>query len=112
MKDRMIYIHAAYDCIQSIEEYIHGYQLESFLQDKKTQDAVIRNLEVLGQTIKDFGIEDLKMDYPHIPWSQISGMRNIIAHEYLGLDRVIIWETVKNHLQPIRITLEEILQLH
>lgn len=112
MKDRMIYIHAAYDCIQSIEEYIHGYQLESFLQDKKTQDAVIRNLEVLGQTIKDFGIEDLKMDYPHIPWSQISGMRNIIAHEYLGLDSVIIWETVKNHLQPIRITLEEILQLH
>ncbi|NOR79415.1 MAG: DUF86 domain-containing protein [Methyloprofundus sp.] len=112
MKDRMIYIHAAYDCIQSIEEYIHGYQLESFLQDKKTQDAVIRNLEVLGQTIKDFGIEGLKMDYPHIPWSQISGMRNIIAHEYLGLDSVIIWETVKNHLQPIRITLEEILQLH
>ena len=57
------------------------------MQDKKTQDAVIRNLEVLGQTIKDFGIEDLKMDYPHIPWSQISGMRNIIAHKYLCIGK-------------------------
>ena len=47
MKNRLVYLHAAYDCIQSIEEYIQGYQLEQFLQDKKTQDAVIRNLEVL-----------------------------------------------------------------
>lgn len=86
MKDRMVYIYAAYDCIQAMEEYTDGYNLEQFLEDHKTQDAVIRNLEVLGQTIKDFGIEDLKMDYPHIPWSQIAGMRNIIAHEYLGLD--------------------------
>ena len=66
MKDRMVYLHTAYDCIQSIEEYLFGYQLEQFLQDKKTQDAVIRNLEVLGQTIKDFGIEDLKQDPPRL----------------------------------------------
>ena len=112
MKDRMIFIHAAYDCIQAIEEFTHGYELEQFLQDRKTQDAVIRNLEVLGQTIKDFGIEDLKMDYPDIPWSQIAGMRNIIAHEYLGVDKVIIWETVSHHIEPIKTTIEQILQLH
>jgi uncharacterized protein with HEPN domain len=52
MKDRMVYLHAAFDLILSIEEYLYGYQLEQFIQDKKTQDAVIRNLEVLGQTIK------------------------------------------------------------
>jgi len=112
MKDRMIYMHAAYDCIQAIEEFILGYELEQFLQDRKTQDAVIRNLEVLGQTIKDFGVEDLKMDYPDIPWSQIAGMRNIIAHEYLGIDKTIIWETVSHHLKPIKITIEHIFQLH
>jgi len=69
MKDRMVYIYAAYDCIQAIDDYTKGYTLEQFLADNKTQDAVIRNLEVLGQTIKDFGIEDLKQDYPQIPWS-------------------------------------------
>ena len=57
MKDRMVYIHAAYDCIQAIDNYTKGYTLEQFLKDNKTQDAVIRNLEVLGQTIKDFSIE-------------------------------------------------------
>jgi len=112
MKDRMVYIYAAYDCIQAIETYTEGYTLDDFLQDNKTQDAVIRNLEVLGQTIKDFSIEDLKLDYPLIPWVQIAGMRNIIAHEYLGLDKYIIWETVANHLSPIKATLEEIIQLH
>jgi len=108
----MVYIYAANDCIQAIEDYTKGYTQEQFLADNKTQDAVIRNLEVLGQTIKDFGIEDLKQDYPQIPWSQIAGMRNIIAHEYLGLDKLIIWETVKNHLYPIKVALEEIIQLH
>ena len=49
MKDRMVYICAAYDCIQAIEEYTAGYNLEQFLEDNKTQDAVIRNLEVLVQ---------------------------------------------------------------
>ncbi len=112
MKDRMIYMHAAYDCIQAIEEFIQGYDLEQFLQDRKTQDAVIRNLEVLGQTIKDFGIEDLKMDFPSIPWSQVAGMRNIIAHEYLGVDKVIIWETVSHHIAPIKTIIEQILQFH
>lgn len=112
MKDKMVYIYAAYDCIQAIEDYTKGYTLEQFLADNKTQDAVIRNLEVLGQTIKDFGIEDLKQGYPQISWSHIAVMRNIIAHEYLGLDQLIIWETVKNHLQPIKTTLEEIIQSH
>jgi len=112
MKDRIIYMYAAYDCLQSIGEYIQGYDLELFLQDKKTQDAVIRNFEVLGQTIKDFGIEDLQLDFPRIQWSQIAGMRNIIAHEYLGVDKVIIWETAINHLEPIKIVIEQVLVQH
>lgn len=112
MKDRRIYIQAAYDCIQSISEYINGYQIDQFLEDKKTQDAVIRNLEVLGQAIKDIGIEDLKQDYPQIPWSQIAGMRNIIAHEYLGIDKVIIWETITKHLEPIETVIKKILEFN
>lgn len=108
----MIYMHAAYDCLQSIEAYIEGYDLAQFLQDKKTQDAVIRNFEVLGQTIKDFGIEDLQLDFPSIQWSQIAGMRNIIAHEYLGVDKVIIWETATNHLKPIKNVIGQVLVLY
>jgi len=109
MKDRIIFIHAASDCIKSIEDYTQDYNLEKFLNDKKTQDAVIRNLEVLGQTIKDFGIDELKKNHPDIPWSQVAGMRNIIAHEYLGLDSQLIWETITHHLSPLKSVFASIL---
>ena len=109
MKDKIIYIHTGLDCIVHIEEYILNLSLNDFLLDRKTQDAVIRNLEVLGQTIKDFGTDDLKLDYPEIAWHQIAGMRNIIAHEYLGIDLVLVWETINKYLLPLKKTLEEII---
>lgn len=65
----------------------------------------------LGQTIKDFGIDDLKNSHPDIPWSQIVGMRNIIAHEYLGLDVHIIWETVSRHLAVVKLAIQDVLSI-
>ena len=101
MKNRNVYILTIRDCIQRIKEYTTGYDLDAFLKDYKTQDAVIRNIEVIGQAVKDFGAEDLLKDYPKVPWQQVAGMRNIIAHEYLGLDMVITWEVVDSHINPL-----------
>ncbi len=83
MKQRKIYALAIYDCIQRIHEYTDGYDVDAFTKDYKTQDAVVRNLEIIGQAVKDYGVDHA----PNVPWSQVAGMRNIIAHEYLG-DRV------------------------
>ncbi len=71
MKDKIIFIHTALDCVIHIEKHIKDLTLDDFLNDRKTQDAVIRNLEVLGQTIKDYGSDDLTADYPEISWHQI-----------------------------------------
>lgn len=109
MKNKIIYIHTALDCILHIEEYILNLSLDDFLRDRKTQDAVIRNIEVLGQTIKDFGTDDLKADYPEIVWHKIAGMRNVIAHEYLGIDLHLVWETINKHLLPLKKILEVII---
>ena len=109
MKDRLVYLHTSLDCIVRIERYIQNQTLNDFLNDTKTQDAVVRNIEVLGQTIKDFGVDDLKKDHPEIMQHQIAGMRNIIAHEYLGIDLVVVWETVTNYFLPLKEVLEEIL---
>jgi len=84
MKDTSVYITTALECIDLIKEYTSGQTLDTFLEDRKTQDAVIRNLEVIGQTLKDYGIDLLNAKQPHIPWAQIAGMRNILAHEYRG----------------------------
>ena len=63
---------------------------------------MIRNLEVIGQALKDFGMADLNEIVPEMPWRQISGMRNFLPHEYLGVDMVMIWDTLyfDDHYPP------------
>lgn len=108
MKDKSVYIAAALECIDLIKDYTAGYTLEIFLDDRKTQDAVIRNLEIIGQAIKDYGVDLLDEKRPDIPWSQIAGMRNILAHEYLGVDVVMVWDTVQLHLNILQQALEKL----
>jgi len=64
MKDTSVYITTALECIDLIKEYTSGQTLDTFLEDRKTQDAVIRNLEVIGQTLKDYGIDLLNAKQP------------------------------------------------
>ena len=78
MKDRLVYIATALESIELIQSYTAGYDLQGFLGDRKTQDAVVRNLEIIGQALKDFGIETLLAKIPAMPWRQIAGMRNIL----------------------------------
>lgn len=101
MKDRTIYLKHAIDCINKIEIYTSKGE-DFFLQDTKTQDAVLRNIEVVGQCIKDHGIEELKVASPELPWDKIAGMRNILAHQYLGVDVRLTWGVVSNHLPQLK----------
>lgn len=112
MKDAVVFISAALESIALINSYTAGYQRDDFLADRKTQDAVIRNLEIIGQALKDFGVEILKTESPDIPWIQIASMRNVLAHEYLGVDMVLIWETLQSHLAPLQQALEGIHRKH
>ncbi len=108
MKDESIFIATALECIDLIRAYTAGYQLDDFLADRKTQDAVIRNLEIIGQALKDFGVESLEQENSEIPWRQIAAMRNILAHEYLGVDTTLIWETLATPLDELRQVLKGI----
>ena len=110
MKDRFIFIAAALESIELIQSYTEGYNLTEFLADRKTQDAVIRNLEIIGQALKDFGVESLLEKQPNMPWREIAGMRNVLAHENLGVDSVMVWETVQIHLDALRRALETIIE--
>jgi uncharacterized protein with HEPN domain len=110
MKNRFIFIAAALESIELIQSYTEGYDLERFLADRKTQDAVIRNLEIIGQALKDFGVETLLLNQPNIPWREIAGMRNVLAHEYLGVNIEMVWDTVQIHLDSLQQALETILE--
>ena len=99
-KDRSVYIRHIYDCIGWIKEYVHAGK-DAFFEDRKTQDAVIRNLEVIGQAVKDFGADRLMVIHPHAPWQQIADTRNFLAHQYLGVDLQLIWNIVEQYLPQL-----------
>ena len=99
-KDRTVYIRHIYDCVCWIKEYVQAGK-DAFFQDHKTQDAVIRNLEVIGQAVKDLGTEGLASSYPETPWPQIAATRNFLAHQYLGVDLMLIWNIVEQHLPQL-----------
>ena len=110
MKDRLIFIAAALESIELIESYTEGYDLTRFLNDRKTQDAVVRNLEIIGQALKNFGVDALLAIHPDMPWREIAGMRNVLAHEYLGVHPVMIWDTIQCHLDELQQVLKEIMR--
>lgn len=110
MRSRPSFIATALECIELIRCYTEGYDLAEFLADRKTQDAVVRNLEVIGQALKDYGLEALLDQRPDMPWRQILGMRNILAHQYLGVDPVMVWDTVQTQLDPLQRVLAAMVQ--
>jgi uncharacterized protein with HEPN domain len=105
-KDPAVYVQHIYDCILRIEAYVEDGR-EAFFRDHKTQDAVIRNLEVIGQAVKDLGTDRLSDEQPAIPWSQIAGARNVLAHQYLGVDLTLVWNIVEKDLPTLKAAIDE-----
>lgn len=100
-KEVTVYLRHVRDCLLRIEGYVAGGR-DAFFLDTKTQDAVIRNLEIIGQVVRDIGADDLAARHPHIPWSQIAGARNVLAHQYLGVDLQLVWRIVERDLPPLK----------
>src|SRR5260370_18050539 len=96
MKDDRLYLIHILECISRIQQYtVEGKQ--SFLNDPKTQDAVLRNLQILAESTKRVST-DLKSTHPEVDWDRIAGFRNILVHEYLGINLVRIWELIEHSL--------------
>ncbi|MCF8080584.1 MAG: DUF86 domain-containing protein [Desulfobacterales bacterium] len=83
--------------IQAIREYTKGMKFEEFVSDRKTVDAVIRNLIVIGEASARIP-GSVRQNHPKIPWIDMSDIRNFVVHEYFRVSDKIVWETVKNDL--------------
>jgi uncharacterized protein with HEPN domain len=94
--------------IAKIERYVKGYNIAQFLADEKTADAVVRNLEIIGEAARRIP-PSFKETQPHVPWRQISGMRNRIVHDYLGVDMEIVWHIATISLPDLRAQIQSIL---
>jgi uncharacterized protein with HEPN domain len=88
------------EAIEKILEYVEGMAFKQFADDRKTIDAVVRNFIIIGEAASHLP-DDFIEQHPDLPWREMRDMRNIVVHEYFGVDTLIIWETVKNNLPPI-----------
>ena len=92
------------DIIEScdrVASYISGYDLAKFEEDCKTQDAVIRQFEIIGEAVKHLP-EDLKLQEPDIPWRQFAGFRDVLAHSYFAVDLSVVWEAAAQFAPRLR----------
>jgi uncharacterized protein with HEPN domain len=88
------------DIVEAIEnalDYSAGMTFEQFVDDRKTIDAVVRNFIVIGEAASHLS-DDFIENHPDLPWREMRDMRNIVVHEYFGVDNLIVWETLQKKL--------------
>lgn len=94
--------------LAAISRYTGGMSYDDFLADDRTRDAVIRNLTTMGESVR--WIPGAVLDaHPEVPWQDMRAVRNVVVHEYFGVDPAILWQTVQGDLPPLVPLLERVL---
>jgi len=107
MKDDRIYLFHIRDAIQHILNYTEAGR-DSFFADRKTQDAVVRNLEIIGEATKHLS-QSLKDAHSGIAWKPIAGMRDKLIHDYFGINLQLVWDVVERDLPTLKLKVVQLL---
>ena len=107
-RDYKVYLDDILQAAANIEQYTRGLDLARFSEDGKTRDAVVRNLEIIGIAVKNIP-QEVRERQPDIEWKKIGALRDILAHEYFGVDMEIIWDVVCNKLPALKAQIQKLL---
>lgn len=106
MKDDRLYLIHILECITRIEAYTKGGR-DAFIDSPMIQDAVIRNFEIIGEAVKHLS-EPVKANHSDIPWRRIAGLRDILIHQYMGVDITTVWSVIEENLSDLKHAVIEI----
>ncbi len=98
-----------HEAIRRIEIYTKGIDYENFLEDIKTQDSVIRNLEIIGEAVKNIS-DDFKDKHPQILWKDWAGVRDKLIHHYFGVNLEVVWYIIKEDLLSLKEEIRRVLE--
>jgi len=96
-RDARLYLDDVIDAARLALEFTAGLTLEAFTSDRKTYHAVLRNLEIIGQAVKKIP-PDIRALAPQVPWRQIAGFRDHLAHAYFEVEDEVVWSVIQEHL--------------
>lgn len=99
-RDANLFVEDIVRCCDRVAEYTRGMDFQAFVADGKAFDAVARNLEIIGEAVKRLP-ESFREGHPAIEWRKIAGLRDMVIHEYFGIDPEIIWDVVQPHLPKL-----------
>ncbi|MEJ5261375.1 MAG: DUF86 domain-containing protein [Ignavibacterium sp.] len=105
-RDWKILLEDIIESIDKIEEYSRNLTFEEFSQSPMVIDAIVRNIEIIGEASKNIP-EEIQAKFLDIPWQKIKGIRNRIVHEYFSVDITIIWFIVQNELTSLKTTIQK-----
>lgn len=108
-RDVRLFLQDMLDSIQKIQDWTGNLSLEQFKKDERTQDAVVRNLEILGEAARNIP-EDLRKQHVEIPWSRVVGFRNIAIHDYFGVDLETVWKIITEGIPEIKPHIQRMLK--
>jgi uncharacterized protein with HEPN domain len=101
------YLKDIFESILRIEKYSENLSFAGFLENQLIQDAIVRNLEIMGEAVKNIPT-DVQNRNPEVEWKKIAGLRDILIHAYFGIDKDIVWDVVKNKVPSLK---EKILEM-
>ena len=107
MKDDLVYIEHILQALQRIGSYTNDMEETAFLKDTRTQDACIRQFEIVGEATKRLS-STFRSQFSQIPWRSLAAMRDKLIHDYIQVNLVIVWSTISNDVMPLLIELEKI----
>jgi len=107
MRDMRVYVQDMIESVEVIGEYIQSLTEEEFYRNRQVQDAVLRRSEIIGKAVKNID-EDFRNRYAEIPWKKIAGLRDVLIHEYFGVNMKRVWLVIKVDLPALKSEISKI----
>jgi uncharacterized protein with HEPN domain len=108
MKNDLTYLRHILEAIEKIERYLSAATYESFIHNDMMTDAVIRELMIIGEAANNLS-DKFQEEHPDVMWWKIKAMRNVLVHEYFGINLKIVWDTCKNNLPTLKLLIQKVL---
>lgn len=107
-RDLNVYLNDIFESLELISDYVKGIDEDTFSNNRQLQDAVIRRFEIVGEATKQIP-DNFRNKYPHIPWREMAGLRDVLIHHYFGVSIPRVWKMIDNELDEIKQGISEII---